>query len=312
MKHRPQRIERSRSASPDAARTDEAPPAAPTKGRKGAANTTDPKRRNVYQPLDAINGLPTREQVANALALGIDPASLTASASNADSQSEIKTPGSPPRNFTPTEKIDGDNEPRAYSVLEELVGVRTKGATPSMPARARFLLALSERPNAVMAARSAGCSLWAFEQLRSTDQEFAELWETANSIGAMVIQSHAYELAFHGIDGDPIYQNGRKMGYRRKFNDRLASDLLIASNPQKYSPRHQIIHAGLVQHQHSHGLTPELDGLLKDLAGPARQVAPSTQAIVDARAERIHEAAVMPSIVDAVRLDLDKPETEGE
>lgn len=98
------------------------------------------------------------------------------------------------------------------------------------PKMARFLDALASTASVSAAAQSVGMSRQSAYRLRSrlSNQAFDIAWEAALEFGLQQLAHAALERALHGVD-EPIFYEGRQVGTRKRFDEKLTAFLL--ANP---------------------------------------------------------------------------------
>jgi hypothetical protein len=112
------------------------------------------------------------------------------------------------------------------------------------PQRQRtFLLALADTGVVSDAAEAAGMSVSSCYKLRRSPgaENFAELWELALRYAARRIVDVAFERTINGVE-EPIFNaEGRRIGAKRRYSDRLLMFMLRAHGPEIYRNAHRSI-----------------------------------------------------------------------
>jgi hypothetical protein len=99
--------------------------------------------------------------------------------------------------------------------------------------RPRFLAALSMTNSVTLSARHARISRQAIYEHRKADAEFAKQWDEAVEHAIDMLHARAFQRALEG-DVEPVYQIGVRVGYIRKFSDKLQIEMLRAYRPDRF------------------------------------------------------------------------------
>ena len=104
--------------------------------------------------------------------------------------------------------------------------------------RPKFLAALAASCSFVFAARAAGISYNTFLLHQRNDPEFARQVAEAEEQAADLLQARCFKAVIEG-ELEPVYFQGKIAGYTRKFDSRLAIELLRAHLPHLFkTPGH--------------------------------------------------------------------------
>jgi hypothetical protein len=68
---------------------------------------------------------------------------------------------------------------------------------------------------------------------RKHDPQFAKQWDEAREYGVEMLHARAFQRALEG-DLEPIFYNGVRVGYIRKFSDKLQIEMLRAYRPDRF------------------------------------------------------------------------------
>jgi hypothetical protein len=125
-----------------------------------------------------------------------------------------------------------------------------------------FLQHLARTGSVVEAASAAGFSDSYAHRVRKRDTAFADAWDEAiRAYESRLVERGEREAARRGIEGwrEPVYQNGKLVGHKRRFSDRLLLRTLEAHRPEKWGRKSTVNHTGIV------GLvSPEIQARLAD------------------------------------------------
>src|SRR5204862_4001874 len=99
--------------------------------------------------------------------------------------------------------------------------------------RPRFLAALSMCHSPELAARHTWISCQLAYYHRKHDSQFAKQWDQAREYGVEMLHARAFQRALEG-DLEPIFYNGVRVGYIRKFSDKLQIEMLRAHKPDTF------------------------------------------------------------------------------
>lgn len=97
----------------------------------------------------------------------------------------------------------------------------------------RFLEALRQTANVMLAAEAVGFSRSRIYERRQADPDFATAWDETEQEAADRLEAEAWRRAVQGTE-EPIYQKGQLVGYARRHSDGLLIHLLKAHKPAKY------------------------------------------------------------------------------
>ena len=114
---------------------------------------------------------------------------------------------------------------------------------------ATFLYHFRRTGNAGVAALAANLSLSAIDKLRSSDSDFAGMYEHAHALfTGEVLERAALEQAVTGIYQPMLDKAGNVVAYKREMAPRLL-ELMLKRHDKNYRDNHQT-----VEHQHSGGV----------------------------------------------------------
>ncbi|HEX9281981.1 MAG TPA: hypothetical protein VF878_05870 [Candidatus Udaeobacter sp.] len=99
--------------------------------------------------------------------------------------------------------------------------------------RPRFLAALSMCHSVQLACRYVRVSPDTAYYHRSHDRQFAKQWKQARDHAIEMLHARVFQRALEG-DCEPIFYMGVRVGYVRKFSDKLQIELLRAYKPDQF------------------------------------------------------------------------------
>lgn len=104
-----------------------------------------------------------------------------------------------------------------------------------------FIEALADCGSVLEAARQVGMSASGAYRLRRSPggEAFAAAWDAAIHQAALHLVDIAFDRAIHGSDEPVFDKEGRRIGRRRRQNDRLLMFLLRAHLPDRYAHAHR-------------------------------------------------------------------------
>lgn len=102
--------------------------------------------------------------------------------------------------------------------------------------RIAFLAALEAGASVADAANAARIGVRTAYNWRAADKTFASDWERAYAQGADALHAEALRRATEGID-EPVYHQGKVVGYVRRRSDTLLMFLMKARDPERYCDR---------------------------------------------------------------------------
>ena len=129
--------------------------------------------------------------------------------------------------------------------LQQLTLSHRARARQALRWRPKFLSALAASCSFTFAARAAGISFNTFLLRRRSDPEFARQVIEAEEQAADLLQARCFKAVIEG-ELEPVYFQGKIVEYIRKFDSRLAIELLRAHLPQLFKP-HGHFNAGPAQ-----------------------------------------------------------------
>jgi hypothetical protein len=101
--------------------------------------------------------------------------------------------------------------------------------------RQRFLEQLKLGWSISRAAKISGVSRAQLYRWRDSDPRFAQAWQEAEEIGIDLLEDTARQRAVDGVNKQPIYdKDGKRIGERVEFSDRLLELLLRGKRPRIY------------------------------------------------------------------------------
>jgi hypothetical protein len=115
--------------------------------------------------------------------------------------------------------------------LQQLTLSHRARARRALRWRPRFLSALAASCSFVFAARAAGISYNTFRLHQRNDPEFARQVAEAEEQAAELLHARCFKAVVEGVL-EPVYFQGEIVGHTRKFDSRLAIELLRAHMPQ--------------------------------------------------------------------------------
>lgn len=167
-------------------------------------------------------------------------------------------------------------DPQAYDWYPVLRRPRADGWTH---ARQRlFIEVLADSASPKQAAQAVGMSLSSAYKLRRSPgaESFAAAWDAAIQQASKRLVDIAYERAVDGVE-EPVWDaEGRVIGHKTRYNDRLLMFLLRAHQPERYR------HAGRDVRQPDEQPAPALPPVAEavERLGPVKPEEP--QALIDA------------------------------
>lgn len=152
---------------------------------------------------------------------------------------------------------------------------RRDGFTPER--QERFIELIRGGASGREAARGIGISPTTAYNLYNSPEgaHFKAAWDEAAKVTDVVLEDTAYDRAVNGQE-EVVYHQGRRVGVRWRYDNKLLMQLLRARNPLKYAPLSEL--EGWLRHR---GIAPppEIDAALHRLraaeAGPHAQIASS-------------------------------------
>jgi hypothetical protein len=141
--------------------------------------------------------------------------------------------------------------------LQQLTLSHRARARRALRWRPRFLAALAASCSFVLAARAAGISYNTFLLHQRNDPEFARQVAEAEEEAVDLLQARCFKVALEG-QLELIYFQGKVVGHTRKFDSRLAIELLRAHKPNIFRT------PGSKEGEHQHGQSA-LGGQQSDL-----------------------------------------------
>lgn len=106
-----------------------------------------------------------------------------------------------------------------------------------------FLKWLAKRGNVADACRKVDIARsWIYE-VRNADPDFAAAWDEALTEGTELLEGEAFRRAKEGVP-EPVYYQGERVGFVRKYSDTLLIFLLKAHKPEKYRETVRNEHSG--------------------------------------------------------------------
>jgi hypothetical protein len=108
---------------------------------------------------------------------------------------------------------------------------RHDGWTPYR--QAQFLDGLAETASVTAAAGRVGLTTTSAYRLRQKSPMFAQAWAQALERATVDLEAIAFERAVHGVE-EPVFHDGKQVGVKRRYSDRLLLALLQARVPERY------------------------------------------------------------------------------
>jgi len=113
---------------------------------------------------------------------------------------------------------------------------RAKSQKPAANWKEIFIKELARIPNVTAAARKAKIPRSTAYSERDTDADFAAAWEDALESSIEVAEGELYRRSVNGVP-EPVYYQGQRVGYIRRYSDALLMFLLRSHKPQQYQER---------------------------------------------------------------------------
>ena len=101
---------------------------------------------------------------------------------------------------------------------------------------AEFIKILRETGNVSISAKACGYTRVNFYNHKTKNPEFAKAWEDAYEESMDKLEFEAVRRAKHGVEEAMMFQ-GRQVGVRRVYSDRMLEFLLTGGRPEKYAHR---------------------------------------------------------------------------
>lgn len=117
--------------------------------------------------------------------------------------------------------------------LQQLTLTHRARARQALRWRSRFLSALSASCSFTFAARAAKISYNTFRLHQRNDPEFARQVAEAEEQAVELLHAQCFKAALEGVT-EPVYFQGKVVGHTRKFESRMAIELLRAHMPDKF------------------------------------------------------------------------------
>ena len=127
-------------------------------------------------------------------------------------------------------------------------------ACPPLPSRraltrakqARFLAVLRQSSNVAAAARAVGTAPSGWYDMRRRDPAFAAAWAEAIEEATDKLEEEARRRALDGTE-EPVFYQGKPVGFVRRYSDRLLTFLLRAYRPGRFRDSTSIEQKGRVE-----------------------------------------------------------------
>jgi hypothetical protein len=113
-----------------------------------------------------------------------------------------------------------------------------------------FLAHLRKNANVGQACQAAGLPRASVGRWRKAFPALKRAWLDAVADAYDSLEREAWRRAKDGCSV-PIYQGGKRVGYKREFSDTLTVKLLEAGRPRKYRKRVEMSHTGQISHRHT-------------------------------------------------------------
>lgn len=107
----------------------------------------------------------------------------------------------------------------------------------------KFLEHLASTGNVTASAALVGMSRRGIYKHRDKNMKFAVAWEDALEDAADSLEAEARRRAVEGVD-EPVYYQGKPVGYVRKHSDAMLMFLLKGNKPDKFRERFNHEHTG--------------------------------------------------------------------
>lgn len=106
-----------------------------------------------------------------------------------------------------------------------------------------FLDALRNTCNVRAACNAASVGRSTVYERRESDDTFKGAWDEAEQDGVDLLKAEARRRALLGVD-EPVYYQGKRVGFIRRYSDALLMFLLKAHEPEVYRERYEVTGAG--------------------------------------------------------------------
>ena len=103
---------------------------------------------------------------------------------------------------------------------------------------AEFVRVLRETGNVTTSAKACGKTTMNFYDHKRKNPEFSKAWDEAYQESGDKLEQEAWRRAHDGVEEAMMYQ-GRQVGVRRLYSDRLIEFLLTGIKPEKYAHRYK-------------------------------------------------------------------------
>lgn len=109
--------------------------------------------------------------------------------------------------------------------------------------KASFLAAYAECGVIRLAAKSSEASARSHYRWMADDRDYVTAFEEAQRKSCKALEEEARRRAVDGWD-EPVYQNGKKVGTRRRYSDTLLIFLMKGNQPDKFGDKVTQTHRG--------------------------------------------------------------------
>ncbi|MEQ8847564.1 hypothetical protein [Botrimarina sp.] len=111
------------------------------------------------------------------------------------------------------------------------------------PLQRNFLAAFALAGSVRRAEKAARASRRSHSRWMATDPDYAEAFEQTRRVASDMLEEEARRRAVEGWE-EPIFQNGKQVGVKRRYSDTLLIFLLKGNNPAKFGDRVEQTHRG--------------------------------------------------------------------
>jgi hypothetical protein len=172
----------------------------------------------------------------------------------------------------PADRDRGQRRGETPATRQRATRARAKAAANSRKTapdwREPFLEAFRATGLVTDACRAAGISRATAYRRRQSDEAFALDWRDAELDVLALLEDEAVRRALHGVER-PVSIGGERE-LVRTYSDSLLALLLRSRAPERYVDRHQLEHAGRVEHEHVYD--PDAVELSAELRARVRRI----------------------------------------
>lgn len=143
------------------------------------------------------------------------------------------------REAHPERPIAKPGEPAPVNAIPQVELYQGDRLDPAFPKKRAFLTAYVRAGTLAHAAEAAGVTPRAHYHWLETDPSYVDAYRAAINVAADTLESEAISRARDGWD-EPVYQNGKLVGYVRKKSDTLLIFLLKGRRPSVFRERYEV------------------------------------------------------------------------